>query len=632
MRFIEKLADWLFGYDYFISYAHDDGTDYPRKLYKQLKEARFSVFLDTSVYVAGDDLGTQTDRRIRMSRSLVVVAGPKALASRWVKAELDSFERTGRAPIIINLNGALDAGYKTELGNRILNANWLWIEDQQERSNNGPSPETVEALKQSFTARRVETRRRRTLIGGGAVVLSIVMATIVIAIWWQNSLRSDEAQRANAFASQAELALEARQYEEAALFALAATMPRRDGLVPDRHRQLLASAASNYYAFPLMIGPRVSGAVRAVEFHTDTDRLYIGTNDGEIWQFDRGDQVYDTAVPAHDTYVTALTISSDGSMLASVGGDNLLIVWDTETDLSHVEFQSLTDGIFGTAVAFSPTEPILYSGAAETTIRRWHTKPLSPSGAFSDYTPNLIGGGNTGRRNRVNDVAVSPDGMRLAIATWDNTVDIIDASSGELLFELDGLPSQERSGGNRDQVQRVSFLPPDGRVLVTGSFDGILRYWDGDTGMLLNESEPDEASRSLNGYSIDSLAVSADGALLATGFRNGDILVRRAADGAFLLGLYGHNLPVDDLSLSSDNRTLASASLDGYVWIWDLAALGDHRPIGRLCEALGLGSGNADPDRLSAIEQRSAAFSLSFPQVCDEEHRDSRVGALVEFP
>ncbi|MEQ8923599.1 MAG: TIR domain-containing protein [Roseovarius confluentis] len=632
MRFLEILADWLFGYDYFISYAHDDGTDYPRKLFNELKEARYSVFLDTSVYVAGDDLGTQTERRIRMSRSLVVVTGPKALASRWVKAELDSFERTGRAPIIINLNGALDAGHKTELGDRILNANWLWIEDKQGRSDDGPSPETIKALKHSFTARRVETRRRRALLGGAVVGLSIVIATIVIATWWQNSLRSDEAQRANAFASQAELALEARQYEEAALFALAATIPRRDGLVPDRHRRLFASAASNYYAFPLMIGPRVSGAVRAVEFHTDTDRLYIGTNDGEIWQFDRGDLVYDTAVPAHDTYVTALTISPDGSMLASVGGDNRLIVWDTESDLLDAEFQSLPDGIFGTAVAFSPTEPVIYSGAAETTIRRWDTEPLSPSGEFSNYTPQLIGGGNTGRRNRVNDVAVSPDGTRLAIATWDNTVDIIDASSGELLFELDGLPSQERSGGNWDQVQKVSFLPPDGRVLVTGSFDGILRYWDGDTGMLLDEIEPDEASRSLNGYSIDSLAVSADGEVLATGFRNGDILVRRTVDGGFLLGLYGHNLPVDDLTLSSDNRTLTSASLDGYVWIWDLEALGEHRPIGRLCDALGLSFGNADPDRLSAIEQRAAAVSLSFPQICDEEHRDVRVGPLLDFP
>src|SRR5690606_12956293 len=143
---------------------------------------------------------------------------------------------------------------------------------------------------------RVETRRRRALFGGAVVGLSIVIATIVIAIWWQNSLRSDEAQRANAFASQAELALEARQYEEAALFALAASIPRRDGLVPDRHRQLFASAASNYYALPLKIGPRVSGAVRAVEFHNDTDRLYIGTNEGEIWQFDRGDQAYDRAV------------------------------------------------------------------------------------------------------------------------------------------------------------------------------------------------------------------------------------------------------------------------------------------------------------------------------------------------
>ncbi len=632
MRLLERVADWLFGYDYFISYAHDDGTDYPKKLYRGLKEEGYSVFLDTSVYVAGDDLGAQTDRRIRMSRSLVVVAGPEALRSPWVKAELDRFVQTDRAPIIINLNGALDVGRGTELGARIVEAEWLWIEDRQDRPEDGPSPETIEALKRSFTARRVESRRRRALLGSGAVLLSVVVTAMLLGIWWQNSLISDEAQRANAFASQAELALEARQYEEAALFALAATIPRRDGLVPDRHRRLFASAASNYYAFPLMIGPPVEGAVKAVEFHPDTNRLYIGTNQGEIWQFNRANQAYDTAVRAHSPFVTALRISPDGRRLASVGGDELLNLWDTESDLVGVEYQLFPEDAYGTAVVFSPTEPILFSGAAEVAIRVWDDESLAPSGAFSNYTPRLIGGGNSGTPNRVNDLAISPDGARLAVATWDNTVDVIDASTGELLLELDGLPSQERTGGNRDQVLRVRFLPPDGRILVTGSFDGILRYWDGQTGELLNEIAPTEASRSLNGYSIDSLAVSADGAFLATGFRNGDVLVRRAQGGAFLFGLYGHNLPVDDLSLTSDNRALATASLDGYVWIWDLEALGDSRPIARLCDVLGLHTENAAPDMLAAIEQRAAEASLSFPQICDAEHRDVRLGAMLEFP
>ena len=35
---------------------------------------------------------------------------------------------------------------------------------------------------------------------------------------------------------------------------------------------------------------------------------------------------------------------------------------------------------------------------------------------------------------------------------------------------------------------------------------------------------------------------------------------------------------------------------------------------------------------LSAIEQRAAAFSLNFPKVCDEEHRNTRFGALLGFP
>ena len=40
-RWLGGVVDLLLGYDFFISYAHDDGTSYPRALSERLEEAGF---------------------------------------------------------------------------------------------------------------------------------------------------------------------------------------------------------------------------------------------------------------------------------------------------------------------------------------------------------------------------------------------------------------------------------------------------------------------------------------------------------------------------------------------------------------------------------------------------------------
>jgi hypothetical protein len=52
LTWIRKVGDFLFGFDFFISYAHSDGRQYPQKLADLLKSKGFRVFLDSRVYVA----------------------------------------------------------------------------------------------------------------------------------------------------------------------------------------------------------------------------------------------------------------------------------------------------------------------------------------------------------------------------------------------------------------------------------------------------------------------------------------------------------------------------------------------------------------------------------------------------
>src|SRR5262249_25642569 len=99
----------------------------------------------------------------------------------------------------------------------------------------------------------------------------------------------------------------------------------------------------------------------------------------------------------------------------------------------------------------------------------------------------------------VTGVAFSPDGLRLATASRDETARLWDARTGQELLTLKGHTAQVRS---------VSFSP-DGTRLATTSADGTARLWDARTGQEL---------RALKGHAgwVWCVAFSPDGTRLAT--------------------------------------------------------------------------------------------------------------------
>ena len=51
----QKINDFIFGYDFFISYAWKDGRTYAEKLKNQLTDLNYVCFLDSEDYVKGGD-------------------------------------------------------------------------------------------------------------------------------------------------------------------------------------------------------------------------------------------------------------------------------------------------------------------------------------------------------------------------------------------------------------------------------------------------------------------------------------------------------------------------------------------------------------------------------------------------
>ena len=69
-------------------------------------------------------------------------------------------------------------------------------------------------------------------------------------------------------------------------------------------------------------------------------------------------------------------------------------------------------------------------------------------------------------------MAFSPDGRRIVSGSYDKTVKVWDAATGQETLTLKG---------HSMAVTSVAFSP-DGRRIVSGSEDGTVKVWDAATG------------------------------------------------------------------------------------------------------------------------------------------------------
>ena len=134
-------------------------------------------------------------------------------------------------------------------------------------------------------------------------------------------------------------------------------------------------------------------------------------------------------------YCVSLDFSRDGTLLASGSRDGTAIIWSTATWKAMQTLQN-------------PDKGSLYA--------------------------------QSGYRGMVEDVAFSPDGKTLAMASREGNVQLWDVATGKLLETLKGHSSA---------VSAVVFSP-DGRTLASGSSDQTVRLWNVETRRELMQLDP----------------------------------------------------------------------------------------------------------------------------------------------
>ena len=156
--------------------------------------------------------------------------------------------------------------------------------------------------------------------------------------------------------------------------------------------------------------------------------------------------------------------------------------------------------------------------------------------------------------NTISSVAFSPNGKWVVSGSWDGTARVWDAVSGQEISRM----THDDLG-----VYTVAFSP-DSKWVASGGDDSTARVWDATNGQ--------EVAHMSHGDRVLSVAFSPDGKWVVSGSMDGTARVWDAASGQEISRMTHDDLGVNTVAFNSNGRWVASGGGDSTVRIWDAAS------------------------------------------------------------
>jgi WD40 repeat protein/serine/threonine protein kinase len=342
--------------------------------------------------------------------------------------------------------------------------------------------------------------------------------------------------------------------------------------------------------------------ITAVAFPPEGQELLTASSDNTVGRWDAATgQERTAAILKHPDSVLTMVLSADGQTLVTSSGDRRVRVWNLATGDVVQTLGPFPEVVHSLSLSEDGTR-LLTAQAEDRTVRLWNLadgrelQTPTPEGSLGPlvdlkrtggllwaavFAPGdevLTVGGSDARlwdlkagRERMSfsphgavaSANFSPDGRWIVTGSWDNSAKIWDVATGQAVVKLDG--------GHTAFINTAVFSP-DGRFVLTASDDGTAKLWEI---VPAGEGAPATATvvKTFNGHEdrVRFATFSRDGRQIVTTSSDKTARLWDAQSGEIVRVFTGHQWAVLSAAFSPDGTQLITGSEDNAAKLWTVA-------------------------------------------------------------
>jgi len=280
--------------------------------------------------------------------------------------------------------------------------------------------------------------------------------------------------------------------------------------------------------------------VTAIDFSPNNRWLAAGDwgRKVRIWDVVHGKLVQ--TFSGHNGRILSVSFSSDGKRIATSGNDGTIKVWDPSSGRVLLIVDEFAES--GHLVVYTDDQRLV-SGGSDGIIRIW-------DGETGQLTLTI-----PGHSNKINDIAVSPDGRTIGSIYEDGTIKLSDSATGHEIYA--------RKAYDRDG--RSIAFSPDGEHFASGGSDSTI--------LKVSRVASGQELFRIEGKFRQGIAYSPDGKRLAYGGGlRGELHIIDAMSGEEFLVMQRRGVFINDVAFSSDGKRIASCGFNRKVIVWQIAS------------------------------------------------------------
>jgi len=345
-----------------------------------------------------------------------------------------------------------------------------------------------------------------------------------------------------------------------------------------------------------------TGRLTEVAFFDGGKMILTASSDKTVGQWDAATgKELDQSILKHPDAVLTMALSPDETVLVTSCGDRLIRVWDLKTNTVTHTIGPFPELVHSLSLSSDGTR-LLTAQAEDRTVRLWdlsdgrelqtpsadgalgplvdlkRTGGLLWAAVFAPGEEVLTVGGSDARlwdiknsRERMSfsphgavaSAHFSPDGRWIVTGSWDNSAKIWDVQSGQAVVKLDG--------GHTAFINTAVFSP-DGRYVLTASDDGTAKLW---SVVPAKDGEPAMAMvvKTFAGHDdrVRFAAFTRDGLQIVTTSNDKTARLWNVESGETVRTFAGHEWAVLSADFAPDGTRLITGSEDNEAKLWNVA-------------------------------------------------------------